>query len=177
MLTILFLSKEPISYSENEHIIHQGDEGNIFYIIKSGSVVCRDVEMKSEDLVLHAGDYFGELALLTSKTRQRDVIALQENTICLALDRESFQNHLGSLDQVMSLNMRVRTLECMSLFNTLSDIEKNELADSFETEVYHKGDQVVIENEIGHKFYIVVNGTLQASKNNELIPSKLILKE
>lgn len=59
---------------ENEHIIHQGDEGNIFYIIKSGSVVCRDVEMKSEDLVLHAGDYFGELALLTSKTRQRAVV-------------------------------------------------------------------------------------------------------
>jgi cGMP-dependent protein kinase 1 len=169
---------EPITFQQNEHIIHQNDLGNIFYIIKSGSVICKDINndndqnntSKNEDLILEEGDYFGELALLTSKPRQRDVIALSDNTICLALDRDSFHAHLGTLDKIMSVNHIVRTLECMPLFNSnLTQVEKENLANSFETVVYNKGAVVVKEDESGDTFYIVVNGILQASKNNVMI--------
>ena len=71
---------EPVKFKKNDIIIKQGDEGHIFYIIKSGTVVCQDIEHKSEDLHLSAGAYFGELALLTTKPRQRDVIATSETT-------------------------------------------------------------------------------------------------
>ena len=71
---------EPVKFEKNDIIIKQGDEGHIFYIIKSGTVVCQDIKQKSEDLHLSAGAYFGELALLTTKPRQRDVIATSGTT-------------------------------------------------------------------------------------------------
>jgi CRP-like cAMP-binding protein len=151
---------EPVKFEKDDVILHQGDEGHIFYIIKSGSVVCRDTKGQSEDLHLTDGDYFGELALLTSKPRQRDVIATSQTT-CLALDRESFNSHLGSLEDLMSTNMRERVLNCMPLFMDLSSLEKHLLAGSFSTETFQHGDSIVKENEIGNKFFIVVEGTLQ----------------
>ena len=151
---------EPISFNQDDIIIKQGDEGDIFYIIKSGSVVCTDVnaeDAEATNLQLNAGDYFGELALMTSKARQRNVVATSP-TVCLALDRISFQKHLGTLDNVLSTNSKVRTLECTPLFETLSSVEKNRLAVCLKTETFVKDDAVVTEDQNGDTFYIIVEG-------------------
>lgn len=163
---------EPISFNDNDKIVNQGDSGDIFYIIKSGSVVCTDVnaEDNSTDIVLGAGEYFGELALMTSKPRARDVIACEE-TVCLALDRESFQKHLGDLNEILNFNQRERTLECTPLFDSLSALEKTRLAGCLSTETFEQNDVVVKEGDVGTIFYIIVEGTLQASKNDTLVPN------
>ena len=43
--------------------------------------------------ILHAGDFFGEMALLDRQPRSANVVAL-ENSELLGLDREAFQTHL-----------------------------------------------------------------------------------
>ncbi len=166
---------EPVSFNQGEHIIHQGETGDVFYIVQSGAVVCRDAQGKSADLPLGPGGYFGELAVLTSLPRQRDVIATAEGlTVCLILDREAFQRHLGNLDDIMDVNMRLRTLRCMPMFNSLSDVLAMRLAQAFETETFNAGDTVVSQGDVGDKFFVVQRGELQAFHGDQAVANAQI---
>jgi cGMP-dependent protein kinase len=161
---------ERLPFAAGEQIIHQGDAGDIFYIIESGSVTCTDQNGRSADISLPAGSYFGELALLTAKPRQRSVIA-NEDTVCLALDRASFQRHLGDLESIMGVNMRHRVLQCMPLFSKLSNLEKLRLAEAFETETFPAGAEIVMEGQPGDKFFVIHSGVAYTAKGGQRIPN------
>jgi len=99
------LSEE--TYTDGQVICAQGDEGNFFYIIKSGKAVCSQLDATGEDKVvaeLSDGSYFGEVALLTSKPRQATVKASGELKV-LAVDRATFTRVMGPLDDLMKRNM------------------------------------------------------------------------
>jgi putative ABC transport system ATP-binding protein len=74
-------------------IIRQGDEGDKFYIIRSGKVdVVREAEGKEELLVqLGPGDFFGELSLLKEAPRAATVRAVEAVEL-LTLSKEIFMN-------------------------------------------------------------------------------------
>jgi len=76
-------------------IIRQGDPGDLFYLIRSGSVDVRIHDGKQEKKVaeLTEGQYFGEAALITNEPRNATVIA-KEESIFYALDKENFQTVL-----------------------------------------------------------------------------------
>lgn len=52
---------------------------------------------------LFKADYCGERALLSNEPRGATVVASQE-TVCLALDRDTFVEILGPLDKVMAVS-------------------------------------------------------------------------
>lgn len=56
-----------------ERLIRQGDRGDAVYFITSGAV---EVRVADRTVQLGRGDFFGELALLTGRRRQSDVVAL-----------------------------------------------------------------------------------------------------
>ena len=102
-------------YSPGTVIISQGDIGDKFYVINSGSVeVRRQPEGSTEETVvgeLGQGEYFGEIALLMNVPRTASVIAKTDVEL-LSLDTESFEEvvkeHLQSsrgLEQVSSRRM------------------------------------------------------------------------
>eukprot|EP01038_Epipyxis_sp_PR26KG_P005347 gene5347-7418_t len=94
-------------YEDGQTICTQGDEGNYFYIIKDGVAVCTQVDATGADKVvatLKTGNYFGEIALLTSKPRQATVRAKGLLDV-LAIDRATFTRVLGSMDEIMKRNM------------------------------------------------------------------------
>ncbi|MFB9329248.1 peptidase domain-containing ABC transporter [Paenibacillus aurantiacus] len=67
-------------YGPGELLVREGDEGDSFYILKSGTV---DVEIGAERQVvnrLYPGDFFGELALLTGAPRKASIRASGEVT-------------------------------------------------------------------------------------------------
>jgi monovalent cation:H+ antiporter, CPA1 family len=56
-----------------EVVIRKGERGNAMYLISSGAV---EVVLPNDRVRLGSGDFFGEMALLSRRRRQADVIAL-----------------------------------------------------------------------------------------------------
>mmetsp|Transcript_35672 Transcript_35672/g.120873 ORF Transcript_35672/g.120873 Transcript_35672/m.120873 type:complete len:149 (-) Transcript_35672:235-681(-) len=101
---------QELIYEESDVICRQGDAGSNFYIIKQGSVVCTqaDAQGKQQEVArLTVGDYFGEIALLTSKPRQATVVAAESGgtLTLLSLDRSTFNRILGSIEDILRRNM------------------------------------------------------------------------
>jgi len=80
------------TYESGARIINEGDPGELFYIIKMGTVSC--TAGGNEVSRFSKGDFFGEMALLYSQPRTATVTALSE-TKCVSLGRESLQAILG----------------------------------------------------------------------------------
>jgi CRP-like cAMP-binding protein len=80
-------------YRRNETIFHQGDPGDSLYVLESGAVKIVLPDPLGEEgaiiATLHAGDFFGELALLDGEEHSATAIAL-EATEALVLRRDAF---------------------------------------------------------------------------------------
>ena len=103
ILTIADALREE-SFSAGKVICSQGDTGETFYIVKSGTAVCTQKNANGEEgevARLSSGSYFGEIALLTSKPRQATVTVVR-NLKCLTLDRETFRRVMDPTRGVMS---------------------------------------------------------------------------
>jgi CPA1 family monovalent cation:H+ antiporter len=57
----------------DELVIRKGDRGNAMFLISSGAV---EVVLPNDRVRLGSGDFFGEMALLSGRRRQADVVAL-----------------------------------------------------------------------------------------------------
>jgi len=83
-----------VTYTPNDTIIKKGEEGRVFYMIKTGSVLCTELASNAKNQKLGAGDYFGERSLLTDEPRAATVVAETACTV-MALDRHDFEEILG----------------------------------------------------------------------------------
>lgn len=83
-------------YRKGEFIIKQGDSGEEFYLLVSGTAIATiDVPGMKPATVKHyyKGDYFGELALMRADSkRAANVVATSDEATCLAVSRADFQN-------------------------------------------------------------------------------------
>jgi CRP-like cAMP-binding protein len=80
-------------------LIHEGDEGDRFYVIESGRLTAT-----FQDQVLSQmgpGDPFGEIALLRDVPRTATVTA-DEDSVLLALDRATFLDAVTGDNEVSS---------------------------------------------------------------------------
>jgi monovalent cation:H+ antiporter, CPA1 family len=57
----------------DEVVIRKGERGNAVFLISSGAV---EVVLPNDRVRLGSGDFFGEMALLSGRRRQADVVAL-----------------------------------------------------------------------------------------------------
>ena len=100
------------SYKSGEVIVKEGEPGDIFYMIDSGSVDIF-IEAKGEEPVatLIAGDFFGEMALLSNAPRAATCIAKTDVT-CQLLMRHDFILLLGDLESLVKTNYKSRLSTC-----------------------------------------------------------------
>ena len=96
-------------YSPGETLIRQGDDGESFYIVRSGSVeVYADSPQKQRTriAVLTRGNFFGELSVLTGEKRSATVTAGTDCEV-FVLHRNSFQhimeNHPALAENISSV--------------------------------------------------------------------------
>jgi len=90
-----------VEYAAGRVIIAEGDEGNHFFIIRDGEVKCtQGPDQKVVCKPLTRGDFFGELALLSSDKRAATVTAVQPTTV-LMVSRIEFTRLLGSLSDLI----------------------------------------------------------------------------
>lgn len=98
---------KPASFAEGEYVIKQGDWGDVFYLIESGTAVAKkqfftggpEVEVKSYKV----GDYFGELSILKGESRAASIVATSDLK-CVCLNRKAFQRMIGRLDDILLRN-------------------------------------------------------------------------
>ena len=88
-------------YPAEANIICEGDEGNNFYIIRDGEVKCTKAGQGEVSKRLTRGDFFGELALLSSDKRAATVTATKPTSV-LSLKRDEFTRLLGPLKELMA---------------------------------------------------------------------------
>ena len=91
-------------YEKGDVIFKEGDEGDRFYIIKSGTVSGVLTKSSEKKFTLSAGAFFGERALLTSEGRAATITCM-DAVECLTLSREDFTVLLGPLDDIMKRNL------------------------------------------------------------------------
>ncbi len=77
----------PVHVTEGAFVIHEGDEGDRFYLIADGQAAVRS--RGRELATVSRGNYVGEIALLRDVPRTADVVALTDLDL-LALERAEF---------------------------------------------------------------------------------------
>ena len=91
------------SYKKDQKIVSQGDKGDEFFLILSGTVavLLEDFALWSEQriLELREGQSFGESALLTDTRRTATVKTLTETT-CAVLSRSNFEKLMSRVPEV-----------------------------------------------------------------------------
>jgi CRP-like cAMP-binding protein len=147
-----------VHFAKGETIIRKGERGHVFYMIKTGSVVCTEIGSgRQEDVSLPSGAYFGERALLMDEPRAANVIATSQTT-CMVLDREAFTELLGPLREVLARNLGTRVLHSVPVLKSLSDEEREAVVDQFTAVTFNRGDYIIRQGDQGDTFFIVKDG-------------------
>ena len=82
-------------YGRGETIIRAGDPGESLYVLRSGEVSVRLTRdgLEKEVALLHDGQFFGEMSLMTGAPRNATVVAVQDAD-CYVIDRAAMQQIL-----------------------------------------------------------------------------------
>lgn len=165
-LSQLAAAAQFVKFAKGEQIIKKGERGNVLYIIKSGVVICTDVgdSHRMESLRLIENDYFGERALMTLEPRAANVTA-ETNVTLIALDRQAFDDQLGSLREVIDHNMSMRVLQAIPMLKNLSFTEKDKLFRALKPLSFADGEFVIREGDNGTAFYIIKSGSALVTKS------------
>jgi len=164
----------PVSFSNGECIINKGTAGEVFYIIREGTVKIHDVGLGDSpyvDQTLGPGDFFGERALLTGDPRVASITATSSCT-CLCLSRDKFNKVLGPLQEVMDAAVKKRSLLGVPLFCN-SHFESHELArltDLIVERTFQKGTVLAEKGKpTAPNLYIIRSGVVAVANDDGII--------
>ena len=156
----LFSKTEPAGTD----VIKQGDEGDLFYILESGSA---DVFIKKGDaeakqvFQYSAGAVFGELALMYGEPRAATVTATSE-CVLWCLDRSTFKNIM--MKQNNEQYGVVKFLDKLPILKPLSTFERSRFAEALTEVNFSAGQTVIKQGDAGDCCYIVKSGNLVCYK-------------
>jgi CRP-like cAMP-binding protein len=98
------------------------------------------VEGKTEKVAtLRAGDYFGEMALMTGQPRRANVLAIT-NVTCYRLDKEAFENILRNRPEIaeyISRTLARRSIELESIQEELKEETRTTRMQTKQSEFLH----------------------------------------
>lgn len=163
-----------VTFPEGERIINKGDVGEVFYIIREGTVKVHDIGFGDSTYVdqpLVAGDFFGERALITGDPRVANVTATSACT-CLCLSRDTFEKVLGPLQGLIDAAMKKRTLLGVPVFSN-SKFQPHELArltDLIQETVFQPGTILAEEGKpLSQNLYIIRSGNVAVANEDGVI--------
>lgn len=165
----------PLVKQPGENVIMQGDIGDTFYLLESGTV---DVYIKkggADELKVHTykpGDSFGELAIMYNAPRAATCRVATTATLW-ALDRISFK--VIVVAAAMQKRETYKTfLSQVPILESLTEMEILTLADSLAEETYKDGDVICSQGEEGNYFYIIKEGNAVCFQTDASGSEKLV---
>jgi CRP-like cAMP-binding protein/glyoxylase-like metal-dependent hydrolase (beta-lactamase superfamily II) len=132
-----------------ETIVRQGTRGDSFYIIVNGTVqIVKDGAPVNR---YHAGDYFGEMAMLLDQPRFADAISLTDVEL-IAIDRNDFLTVLRGSEMLTRLErlVRVRDEGAWELFAKNSVLSSLSSAQKTQLQTYLVPSQVENDQVLWH---------------------------
>jgi small-conductance mechanosensitive channel/CRP-like cAMP-binding protein len=123
-------------YAASEPVIRQGDPGTSLFVILSGCVEVKALQAGTLSVrlaTLEAGDYFGEMSLMTGAPRSATVTALVETRL-LEVGKESFRRILAAqpgLVEQFSAALQLRQSERAQAMAGAVDRTESESQDIF----------------------------------------------
>ena len=115
-LTALARRVRSVAFGRGEVIVREGEAGADFYLLERGevSVVIAPGGKPQEIARLKAGDFFGEMSLMTGETRRASVVALGD-VVAVRVDRDSFREVLAHAPRVVDEISRVLAIRQTAL--------------------------------------------------------------
>ena len=153
-------SLSTLKFRGKERIVNEGDPGDLFYLIKEGSVMC--IQGGKELREMNRGDFFGEQALLYNSVRTASIVAITD-VKCVAIGRDRLSKVLGTqLQQIIYQNSKRMALDRSEVLNKLDAEQSARLLANLRVETYAKGKVLVAAGlGMGAKMMIVLKGRLK----------------
>ncbi|KAH9045168.1 cyclic nucleotide-binding-like protein [Lactarius pseudohatsudake] len=170
-------------------VIRQGDVGDYFYVVESGSLHCYihtpqptsgrhpwgssnpppDEEEHAQfgKLVQKCtpGTSFGDLALMYGHPRAASVVAIEPSTLW-CLDRITFRTIILNAAH-RRRTMYEQFLSTVTLLSSLSPTERSKIADALVSQAHEDGEPVVRQGEMGDTFFFVEEGEAEVTKTHQ----------
>lgn len=153
-------------FTNGDNIITQGDEGDYYYILDSGSAdaLLSKPPGSPEVKVFEygVGGAFGELALIHGEPRAATVRATSD-CVTYALDRDTFRKIMKRQGQ-SDMQQRVTLLARVSILEELAPFERFKIAEAMEVRTYEDGELIIAEGDPGTEFFIIQQGACHCFK-------------
>lgn len=149
---------EHCSYRKDERIIFQGEPGDYFFILKSGTVRFA-VDGLTVGRSSTKGESFGELALLYTSPRAATVVAETEVEV-FRVDHHSFQTTLKAQAEA-SVQEKFQLLEGVPFLESLSRVDRKRLAGAMTPRLFEAGQKLLQKGVPGHEFWILRDGEVK----------------
>lgn len=94
----------PKKFAKGEFLIRKGEAADNFYIIESGTVKARNIQVgdaKYEDIEIGPGGFGGERAIMTGEPRAADLVAVTDG-LAFVIDKDTFHAVLGNLQDLIT---------------------------------------------------------------------------
>ena len=167
----LVKSMREVQTSEGEYLIHEGDKGEHFFVVRSG-VYAVLLKEKGDKPVFHyrAGGSFGELALLYNQPRKAS-IRCENAGVVYALDRGTFRNVLRNTTEKAD-ELALRLVRKVNALEGLTNGQLRALVSIMQEEQYTDGQIVCEQGSPMDSLYIVKQGLVhQTTRGSSTGPS------
>jgi CRP-like cAMP-binding protein len=163
-----------LRFGAGERILHQGEPGNSFFVICEGrvSVLREDNGVAHPVAALEAGEFFGEVALLSGGPRIASVDALADETQVLEISGELLmelvRRHPGvasALKTFCRQRLLSNLIATSALFRPLGRSERRELATRFRARDALAGEVVLAQGAPGDGLYVVLAGEVEVLRD------------
>ena len=141
-------------FSKGTIIYKEGDEGNFFYIIASGSVEA--VEKGKFKKKYSQWECFGELSLITQNKREETIKCL-EDVVVFTIDGVSFRDIQMRINEKI-LKERFNFLNTISIFESLDNISKYNVAQKIKLKEFDENTKIINRGDVGDNLYIIKDG-------------------
>lgn len=142
--TIVIDAMEERLFKAGDKVITQGDDGDVLYVVDSGSLDCSKRFKDGANTFLktyHPGESFGELALLYNAPRAASIVA-KEDSVCFTLDRECF-NFIVKDAAIKKRERYIDFLSKVEILDSLDPYEKAKVCDCLNSSVIKPGEYII----------------------------------
>jgi cAMP-dependent protein kinase regulator len=150
-----------------EQIIHQGDDGDNFYVIDSGQY---DIFVEVNGVDKKVGQYenrgfFGELALMYNMPRAATIVAVTPG-IVWALDRTTFRR-IVMKQAYVKRQMYLQFINYVPMLKTCNEYEKMNIADALYSQTFQDGEKIINQGDSADCMYFVEEGEVRIAVRKE----------